>query len=177
MSSQVCPVIKEEPLPRSSSTHPSMLILRLGHTPSMSGCQRRFLGVASQGLWRRRHSCQDTALVSGISGINDLVSVVLGEGRDITQMFPADICGASAFCMCLIGVTSPPPTWAGMHLPNICIHQTLSPVPAGPLHFFFQNTTAVLLCPVLFRGKNLSTEEAALGTFCFFHPLSFTAHL
>lgn len=67
---------------------------------SISNCQRRFLVVADWGLQRRGHSCWETALKAGISGINDLVSVVWVKGRHYTN-----VSGRHLWCFCVLHVS------------------------------------------------------------------------
>lgn len=102
MSSQG--VSREEPLPRSSSTHPSVLHSDPGEVTRVHAWPPEKIPWCGQPRTaEEKEQLLGHGLGSGISGINDLVSEVLGEGRDTAQMFPVDICGASAFCtrLCL----------------------------------------------------------------------------
>lgn len=116
---------------------------------SISSCQRRFLVVAGWGLQRRGHSCWETGLITGISGINDLVSVVWVKGKTLHKCFRKTfVVLLRVTCVSGMDFFSFPCGLACICLPSSCIHQTLSLVLLGPLHFFFHKTTAIL--PICF---------------------------
>lgn len=128
---------RRNPCPEAAAHTLLCSITQVRSHSSISSCQRRFL-VTGWGLQRWGHSCWgEAALIAGSSGIKWFGFSGLSEGKDITQMFLEDICGAFACYGCLwLEWIFFLPMWAGVHLPSSCIRQTLSLALLGLLHFF-----------------------------------------